>query len=160
MKYKDERLKLVNDLLNGIRVLKLYGWEPSMQRIVAKIRQLEICEIFKMGVILSFMEACFGAGPFMATLATLYGYIIIDGERLTPKSAFVTLFLFDLVSFSTYKIPHLIQDFVTSATSLRRINQFLNEPEREERQIEPMKEGDEFVGKFELRDRDYTACFS
>ena len=29
MKSKDERVKLMNEILSGVKVLKLYGWEPS-----------------------------------------------------------------------------------------------------------------------------------
>lgn len=29
MKFKDSRLKLMNEILNGIKVLKLYAWESS-----------------------------------------------------------------------------------------------------------------------------------
>jgi len=29
MKYKDERIKLMNEILNGIKVLKMYAWEMS-----------------------------------------------------------------------------------------------------------------------------------
>lgn len=38
MKIKDERMKLMNDVLSGIRVLKLYAWEPSMRKMIAKLR--------------------------------------------------------------------------------------------------------------------------
>ena len=29
MKNKDQRVKLMNEILSGVKVLKLYGWEPS-----------------------------------------------------------------------------------------------------------------------------------
>lgn len=34
MKHKDERLKLMSEILNGIKVLKFYAWEKSMQKMV------------------------------------------------------------------------------------------------------------------------------
>lgn len=42
MKYKDERVKLMNEVLSGIKVLKLYAWEPSFEEQVLKIRDKEI----------------------------------------------------------------------------------------------------------------------
>lgn len=42
MKYKDERVKLMNEVLSGIKVLKLYAWEPSFEKQVLNIRDKEI----------------------------------------------------------------------------------------------------------------------
>jgi ATP-binding cassette, subfamily C (CFTR/MRP), member 1 len=42
MKCKDERVKLMNEVLNGIKVLKLYAWEPSFEEQILKIREKEI----------------------------------------------------------------------------------------------------------------------
>lgn len=35
MTLKDERLKLLNEMLNGIKVLKLYAWEQSIETRVS-----------------------------------------------------------------------------------------------------------------------------
>ncbi|KAI6177791.1 Multidrug resistance-associated protein 1 isoform X1 [Aphelenchoides bicaudatus] len=156
MKHKDERLKLINDLLNGIKILKLYGWESSMQKIVGKIRQLEVMEIVKIELIRTFIRMSYDIAPFIvifdytAILVTFYGYAIVDGNHLTPKSAFVTIFLFDMIRYSIYRIPQLLANVVTTMISLRRVNKFLNEEEREERKLLPFNEGDEFVGSYLL----------
>jgi ABC-type transport system involved in cytochrome bd biosynthesis fused ATPase/permease subunit len=42
MKIKDARLKLMNDVLSGVKVLKLYAWEESMQRQIFELRQKEM----------------------------------------------------------------------------------------------------------------------
>jgi ABC-type bacteriocin/lantibiotic exporter with double-glycine peptidase domain len=45
MKAKDERVKLLSELLNGVKVLKLYAWETSFERIIGTIRQHELRQI-------------------------------------------------------------------------------------------------------------------
>jgi hypothetical protein len=57
MKHKDERLKLINDILNGCRIIKFYGFEKSMKKMVSKIRQLEARQIFKSNIINAFIFA-------------------------------------------------------------------------------------------------------
>ncbi|CAG7727611.1 unnamed protein product, partial [Allacma fusca] len=42
MKKKDERVKLMSEILSGIKILKLYAWEPSYQAEVLKIREMEM----------------------------------------------------------------------------------------------------------------------
>ena len=38
MQYKDKRIKLMNEVLNGIKVLKMYAWEMSFE--VSEILEL------------------------------------------------------------------------------------------------------------------------
>ena len=42
MKYKDLRIKLMNEILNGMKVLKLYAWESSFLEKVEEIRRTEV----------------------------------------------------------------------------------------------------------------------
>jgi hypothetical protein len=39
---KDKRVKLMDEVLNGIKVLKLYAWEPSFSYKLLNIREEEI----------------------------------------------------------------------------------------------------------------------
>lgn len=65
MKNKDERVKLMNEVLSGIKVLKLYAWEPSFEQQILQIRNKEI-KVLKEAAYLnagtSFIWSC---APFM-----------------------------------------------------------------------------------------------
>lgn len=37
MRFKDDRLRLVTDTLNGIKLIKFYGWEVSIEKLVIGI---------------------------------------------------------------------------------------------------------------------------
>ncbi len=49
LKYTDTRIKMMNEIFAGIKVIKLYGWELSFQKIVNKIRTDELYYLKKMG---------------------------------------------------------------------------------------------------------------
>ena len=38
-KYTDERVKVMNEIISGIRVIKMYGWEYAFKRLIARIRK-------------------------------------------------------------------------------------------------------------------------
>ena len=42
MDKKDERIKVMNEVLNGMKVLKLYAWEWSFHKKINTIRDEEI----------------------------------------------------------------------------------------------------------------------
>ena len=47
MGLKDERLKVMNEVLNGIKVLKLYAWETSFKEKVDAVRNMELKSLLK-----------------------------------------------------------------------------------------------------------------
>nr|CAD7452936.1 unnamed protein product [Timema tahoe] len=47
MKTKDQRIKLMNEVLNGIKVLKLYAWEPPYEKMLEGMREKEIENLTK-----------------------------------------------------------------------------------------------------------------
>jgi hypothetical protein len=38
----DKRVQLISDIVNGIQVIKLYGWESHLEKQVEKVRQEEL----------------------------------------------------------------------------------------------------------------------
>ena len=39
-KVTDKRVKVMNEVITGIRVIKMYGWENAFHELVSRIRQL------------------------------------------------------------------------------------------------------------------------
>ncbi|XP_037921935.1 multidrug resistance-associated protein 1 isoform X7 [Hermetia illucens] len=130
MKNKDERVKLMNEVLSGMKVLKLYAWEPSFEKQVLNIRDKEI-DVLKRTAYLnagtSFLWSC---APFLVTLVTFTTYIYTgDDHYLTPEKAFVSLALFDIMKYPLAVLPLLIVYIVETQVSVKRINKFMNSEE-------------------------------
>ena len=47
MVHKDKRTRLINEILNGIKVLKLYAWENAFEKTVGEVRDKEVSTIKK-----------------------------------------------------------------------------------------------------------------
>lgn len=73
-KHTDERIKLVNEVLKGIRVVKTYAWEEFMEAKISGIRAKEIKMIRTRSILGAFSNLFMWAAPPMATVAvfTLY----------------------------------------------------------------------------------------
>lgn len=127
MKSKDERVKLMNEVLNGIKVLKLYAWEPSFEQQILKIRVKEI-QVLKEAAYLnagtSFIWSC---APFLVSLVSFTTYVLIDEKNvLNSTIAFVSLSLFNILRFPLSMLPMMITNIVQAYVSVKRINKFMN----------------------------------
>uniref|UniRef100_V5I844 ABC-type glutathione-S-conjugate transporter n=1 Tax=Anoplophora glabripennis TaxID=217634 RepID=V5I844_ANOGL len=130
MKNKDERVKLMNEILSGIKVLKLYAWEPSFENQVLKIRNKEI-KVLKSSAYLhagtSFIWAC---APFLVSLVTFATFVLVDENNvLDANKAYVSISLFNILRMPMSMLPMMISNLVQTYVSVKRINRFMNAEE-------------------------------
>ena len=71
MAQKDRRICVMNEVLNGIKVIKLYAWEDHFQKNVGNIRKKEIVILKQtayLNVLATFSWTC---APFMVIIPYL-----------------------------------------------------------------------------------------
>lgn len=68
MKEKDARSKLVSEVLNGMKVLKLYAWEGAFGDIIASIRKNEIDALKMQAIWSAGITFAFACAPFLVRL--------------------------------------------------------------------------------------------
>uniref|UniRef100_A0A3B4V2W9 Multidrug resistance-associated protein 1 n=1 Tax=Seriola dumerili TaxID=41447 RepID=A0A3B4V2W9_SERDU len=137
MKSKDNRIKLMNEMLNGIKVLKLYAWELAFKDKVSEIRESELRVLKKaayLGAMSTFTWVC---APFLVALSTFTVYVLIDEHNvLDAQKAFVSLALFNILRFPLNMLPMVISSMVQASVSLKRLRVFLSHEELQEDSVE------------------------
>lgn len=73
MQYKDSRIKLMNEILNGIKVLKLYAWENSFKEKVLAIRQKELNVLRKTAYLGALSTMAWTSAPFLVRSVQMSG---------------------------------------------------------------------------------------
>ena len=64
MKNKDERIKIMNEILEGVKVVKLYAWEPLFVKKVVEIRNKELRTFKWVAYLSAILTSIFTATPF------------------------------------------------------------------------------------------------
>ncbi|XP_068440089.1 ATP-binding cassette sub-family C member 3 isoform X4 [Clinocottus analis] len=130
MQYKDSRIKLMNEILNGIKVLKLYAWENSFKDKVLAIRQKELNVLRKTAYLGAVSTMAWTSAPFLVALTTFAVYVSVDENNiLDAEKAFVSLSLFNILRFPLNMLPQVISGLVQASVSLKRIQRFLSHDE-------------------------------
>ncbi|XP_037669575.1 multidrug resistance-associated protein 1 isoform X1 [Choloepus didactylus] len=144
MKSKDNRIKLMNEILNGIKVLKLYAWELAFREKVLAVRQEELKVLKKSAYLAAMGTFTWVCTPFLVALSTFAVYVTVDKNNiLDAQKAFVSLALFNILRFPLNILPMVISSIVQASVSLKRLRIFLSHEELEPDSIErrPVKDG-------------------
>ncbi|XP_042665460.1 multidrug resistance-associated protein 1-like isoform X2 [Centrocercus urophasianus] len=85
MKHSDQRVKLLSEMLHGIKILKLYAWEPSYQRKVMDIREREVDVLKSSGYLKTYSMLTLTCIPFMTKVSLSRLEDFLFAEDLNPE---------------------------------------------------------------------------
>ncbi|KAJ2499985.1 hypothetical protein GGH96_003096 [Coemansia sp. RSA 1972] len=118
MGYRDQRMKIMDEVLSGIKIIKLYAWESSFIRRINEVRvKLELRTIRHYGM----LQAVFS---FAISFSVFGLYSLADNVShgpLTPQLVFVSLTLFNMLRFPLSVGPMVIPSVLEAMVSSRRI---------------------------------------
>ena len=121
----DSRVKLMNEILNGIRVIKYYAWENAFKEKVEEIRVIELRYLKKIAYIVAIgFSILFFSTPMILPIIIFYSYIKM-GHSLDASRAFTTIALFNMLQMPFAFLPIGIVQYMQSRVSVGRITSFL-----------------------------------
>ncbi|KAJ2804590.1 hypothetical protein H4R20_002444 [Coemansia guatemalensis] len=129
MSYRDRRMGIMNEILAGIRVVKMYAWESSFIKRINDVRiKLELDIIRRNNMLKSVLLSIATLISFMVDFATFGIYSIYDNVSHGPLSAqlvFVGMPLLNVVGDSLRLTPQTIPEVTRAIASFNRIYRFL-----------------------------------
>jgi ATP-binding cassette, subfamily C (CFTR/MRP), member 1 len=127
-----ERIKVTNEVLQGIRVIKLYGWESSIQDKIQRVRHEEVQLMRQYNYLRLYNGVLMFLAPSIVNAVCFATYVLL-GNTLDVATAFVVIALTNAcrMPFSTFTNGSV---FVAEAVaSAARIGDFLVADEVDER---------------------------
>ncbi|RIB04579.1 P-loop containing nucleoside triphosphate hydrolase protein [Gigaspora rosea] len=120
----DERIKLMQEILLGIRVIKYYAWEDSFADALNKLRNREIGLI---NFLLAIRAAVSGVSMVFPIFAGILSFITfsLTGGSLDVEIVFSSLALFNLLRTPLTFLPKSIASVTDAYVAINRINDFL-----------------------------------
>jgi ATP-binding cassette subfamily C (CFTR/MRP) protein 1 len=113
LKVTDSRIKMINEILSGMKVLKFYGWEDSFKNIVLNIRQKELDLYKKIGLYGVGTSLTWTLAPLVVSIVSFATFVLIDKDNvLDASTAFVSLSLFNILRFPMSMLPGVIASLI------------------------------------------------
>uniref|UniRef100_A0A4W6FWX0 Multidrug resistance-associated protein 4 n=1 Tax=Lates calcarifer TaxID=8187 RepID=A0A4W6FWX0_LATCA len=122
----DERIRTMNEVISGIRVIKMYGWEKPFAALVDEVRRLEISKIMKSSYLRGLNMASFFVASKIIIFITVCVYVL-NGNKLSASRVFMAVSLYGAVRLTiTLFFPFAIEKVSESLISIRRIKLHLD----------------------------------
>ncbi|GJQ15581.1 hypothetical protein GpartN1_g7372.t1 [Galdieria partita] len=145
MKRKDDRVRAVNEMLLGIRQIKLFAWEESIKNHILELRELEVQSLRKLMIYNAVSGFVWQFTP-VAVGAVSFSVMSLDTSvELTPARAFSALTLFNILRFPLNVFPDLISSLIDGIVSSRRIRNFLLQTQVQGRRSDLVEEESEDI---------------
>lgn len=140
-KITDQRVSLTQEILQGVRFVKYFGWETAFLERIKSIRGREIGAIQRLLSIRNAINAISMTMPVFASMLSFITYALSRGD-LNPAPIFSSLALFNSLRMPLNFLPLVIGQIIDAASSINRIQAFLLAEEA----------GDDFEWDYDAKD--------
>ncbi|KAK9543036.1 hypothetical protein VZT92_000849 [Zoarces viviparus] len=118
------RVCTMNEILNSIKLIKMYAWEDSFEKKITGLRQNEKKELQKVGYIQNGNTGIVGIIPTLVTIVTFIVHTSLS-LKLNTTDAFTTIAIFNCLRFCMSLMPLAAKALAEAAVSLKRLRKIL-----------------------------------
>ncbi|XP_063068367.1 multidrug resistance-associated protein 4 isoform X2 [Engraulis encrasicolus] len=117
----DSRIRIMNEVVSGIRIIKMYAWEKPFSALVNDVRGKEISKVMSSSYLRGLNMASFFAASKVIVFVTFTTHVLL-GNIITASRVFVAVSLYGAVRLTvTLFFPAAIETLSESLVSVRRI---------------------------------------
>ncbi|KAH6909905.1 ATP-dependent bile acid permease [Coprinopsis sp. MPI-PUGE-AT-0042] len=124
VKFTDKRIRLTTEVLQGIRLIKFFGWEPFYAQQMVELRKGEIHALQLTAVARSGMISLMTFIPILAAILSFVTYALTNHE-LNIAIIFSSLQLFNIIRMPLLFFPFVLASLSDALVAIRRIGTFL-----------------------------------
>lgn len=139
--FTDARIRTMNEVITGIRIIKMYAWEKSFADLISNLRRKEISKVLRSSYLRGMNLASFFVANKIILFVTFTSYVLL-GHVITASHVFVAMTLYGAVRLTvTLFFPSAIEKVSEAIISIRRIKNFLLLDEISQPNLEAPTEG-------------------
>ncbi|KAF2755816.1 multidrug resistance-associated protein 1 [Pseudovirgaria hyperparasitica] len=130
MKNKDARTRLMTEILNNMKSIKLYAWGQAFMTRLNYIRyDQELMTLRKIGATQAGANFTWSTTPFLVSCSTFALFVLTQNRPLTTDIVFPALTLFNLLTFPLSILPMVITSIIEASVAVGRLTSFFQAEE-------------------------------
>ncbi|KAE9972593.1 hypothetical protein EG328_004908 [Venturia inaequalis] len=156
MANKDARTRLMTEILNNMKSIKLYAWTTAFINKLNYIRNdLELKTLRKIGATQAFANFTWSTTPFLVSCSTFAVFVMTQDKPLTSDIVFPALTLFNLLTFPLSILPNVITAIIEATVAVGRLTSYFSAEELQKDAVITEQTVEE-LGEESVRIRDAT----
>jgi len=130
MKNKDARSRLIAEIVNNMKSIKLYAWGAAFMNKLNYIRNdQELKNLRKIGAGQAVANFTWSTTPFLVSCITFTVFVLTNDKPLSTDIVFPALSLFNLLTFPLAVLPMVITSIIEASVAVGRLTSFLTAEE-------------------------------
>lgn len=130
MKNKDSRTRLIAEIINNMKSIKLYAWGSAFMNKLNYVRNdQELKTLRKIGAAQAVANFTWSTTPFLVSCATFTVFVLTQNKPLTTDIVFPALTLFNLLTFPLAILPMVITSIIEASVAVGRLTSFFTAEE-------------------------------
>ena len=130
MANKDSRTRLMTEILNNMKSIKLFAWGQAFMNKLNYVRNdQELKTLRKIGAAQAFANFTWSTTPFLVSCSTFTVFVLTKDQPLTTEIVFPALTLFNLLVFPLAMLPMVITSIIEATVAVGRLTSFFTAEE-------------------------------
>ncbi|XP_054154270.1 ATP-binding cassette sub-family C member 10-like [Oppia nitens] len=125
MDWKDKRIKLMSEILMGIRVIKMHAWEPLFRQRVIHLREQELKYLKGRKYLDAFCVYFWATTPVLISSLVFGTFVLLNGQ-LTAPVVFTSLALLSMLIMPLNAFPWVLNGLMESWVSIKRLQKLFD----------------------------------
>ncbi|RWS30364.1 hypothetical protein B4U80_09452 [Leptotrombidium deliense] len=125
MKFKDKRIRLMTEIISGIRVIKMHAWETLFSERIDQFRRKEMKYMKGRKFLDAICVYLWATTPVIISWLSFTTFVLLHNE-LTSAKVFTSLALFNMLIMPLNALPWVLNGVVEAWVSIKRIQKFLS----------------------------------
>ncbi|XP_049272511.1 ATP-binding cassette sub-family C member 2 [Rhipicephalus sanguineus] len=152
-KYRDERLKKLNDFLSVLRMVKMSALEDVFRSRLLQLRLKEIDQAYRVNVVDSLLETLISASTSVMTILAFATVTFMNPEKMySPATIYSCVYILTLMDIFTSTMTHAARLKSPVFRSCRRLMSFFADEEWNSEAAETLRSPQGVTGQVTLRD--------
>ncbi|ORX75045.1 hypothetical protein DL89DRAFT_26403 [Linderina pennispora] len=132
LELSDERVEAITELLQGIKAVKLYGWESQFLKKIDAHHEKQLGSMWRWLLGWAYASIVTSLSPMIVMVLILASYTGIFGHQINAEIAFTTISVFQLLRISLEHFPDFLSWVISGYVSLKRIDSYLAMPQAQD----------------------------